>query len=109
MIDSEMSDSNAGARRQRNIRDNLFVLYATINEAIQCKKDIDVQFYDLQKCFDTMWAEETLNDLYDVGMKNEKFALISLMNEKCNVSVKTPVGETEKFQLHFFFFIRTHL
>ena len=88
-----------GARRERNIRDNLFVLYATINEAIQCKKDIDLQFYDLQKCFDTMWAEETLNDLYDVGLRNEKFALISLMNEKCNVSVKTPVGETENFQL----------
>ena len=62
-IDTAMSDSNVGARRKRNIRDNLFVLYSTINEAIRNKKDIDIQFYDLAKCFDTMWAEETMNDL----------------------------------------------
>ena len=98
-IDKAMSDSNVGARQKRNIRDNLFVLYSIINEAIRLKLDIDVQFYDLAKCFDTMWSEETMNDFYDVGVKDETFALISLMNEKCNVKVKTPVGETEKFQL----------
>ena len=42
-----MSDSNVGGRKFRNIRDNLFVIYATINEAIRTKKSIDVQFYDL--------------------------------------------------------------
>ena len=46
-----------------------------------------------------MWSEETMNDLYDVGLKDEKFALLSLLNEKCNVKVKTPVGDTENFQL----------
>ena len=99
MIDNTMSDSNVGGRRKRNIRDNLFVLYSVINEAIRCKKDIDIKFYDLAKCFDTMWSEETMNDLYDVGLKDEKFALLSLLNEKCNVKVKTPVGDTEEFQL----------
>ena len=98
-IDNSMSDSNVGARRQRNIRDNLFVLYSTINEAIRRRKDIDIQFYDLSKCFDTMWTEETMNDLYDAGVKNEKFTLLSLMNEKCKVKVKTPVGDTEMFDL----------
>ena len=97
-IDKTMSDSNVGARRKRNIRDNLFVLYSIINEAVRNKLDIDVQFYDLAKCFDSMWSE-TRNDFYDLGVKDEKFALISLMNEKCNVKVKTPVGETEIFQL----------
>ena len=98
-IDQNMTDSNVGARRKRNIRDNLFVLYSTINEAIRNKKDIDIQFYDLAKCFDSMWVEETMNDLYDVGIQDENFTLISLMNEKCKVKVKTPVGETENFEL----------
>ena len=94
-----MSDSNVGTRRKRNIRENLFVLYSIINESIRRKKDIDIQFYDLAKCFDTMWAEESMNDLYDAGVRNEKFALMSQMNEKCKVKVKTPVGETDTFEL----------
>ena len=87
-----MSDSNVGGRRKRNIRDNLFVIYAAINEAIRNKKPIDIQFYDLAKFFDAMWAEETMNDLYDAGVQDNKFALVSLMNERCQVAVKTPVG-----------------
>ena len=99
-IDDCMSDSNVGGRRKRNIRDNLFVLYATINESVRNKKSVDIQFYDLSKCFDSMWAEETMNDFYDVGVNDDKFALISLLNEKCNVKVKTPVGDTDRFELN---------
>ena len=50
-IDENMSDSNVGARKKRNIRDNLFVLNATIYDAIRNKTDIDIQFYDISKCF----------------------------------------------------------
>ena len=92
-----MSDSNVGGRRKRNIRDNLLVIYSAINEAIRNKKSIDIQFYDLAKCFDAMWAEETMNDIYDVGVTNDRFALISQMNDKCQVKVKTPVGDTDRF------------
>ena len=95
-----MSDSNVGGRRKRNIRDNLFVIYAAINEAIKNKKPIDIQFYDLAKCFDAMWTEETMNDLYDAGVKDQNFSLISLMNDKCQVKVKTPVGDTKRFELN---------
>ena len=38
-----------------------------------------------------MWAEETINDIYDASIKDDKFALIALLNEKCQVKVKTPV------------------
>ena len=47
-----------------------------------------------------MWAEETMNDLYDAGVRNDKFALMSLMNETCQVKVKTPVGDTERCKLN---------
>ena len=99
-IDDSMSDSNVGGRKNRNIRDNLLVIYAAINEAIRNNKSIDIQFYDLSKCFDAMWSEETMNDFYDAGVQNDEFALISLMNETCQVKVKTPVGDTERFQLN---------
>ena len=40
-----------------------------------------------------------MNDLYDTGIKDDRFTLISKMNEKCNVKVKTPVGDTDRFTL----------
>ena len=33
-IDREISDSNVGARRHRNIRDNLFVMGAVLNSVV---------------------------------------------------------------------------
>ena len=41
-----------------------------------------------------------MNDLWEASINDDKFALIYKMNEKCSVSVKTPVGETDKFELN---------
>ena len=99
IIDQNMSDSNVGGRRDRNIRDNLFIVYGIINFALKEKLEIDLNLYDLAKCFDSMWFQETMNDLWDVGVQDEKFALIAKMNEKCRIAVKTPVGITDRFDL----------
>ena len=40
-----------------------------------------------------------MNDLWDAGIQDEKFALIGKINEKCNIAVKTPLGITDRFQL----------
>ena len=41
-----------------------------------------------------------MNVLYDLGVKDDKFALVSALNDKCVVSIKTPVGQTEEFILN---------
>ena len=38
-----------------------------------------------------------MNDLWDVGLQDDKFSLISQMNKKCLIAVKTPVGISERF------------
>ena len=66
-IDKNMSECNVGGRRKRSIRDNLFIIYAVINDALGYQKvDIDIQFYDLSRCFDSQWFEETMNDLWKI-------------------------------------------
>ena len=60
---------------------------------------MDIQFYDIKKCFDAMWSEETMNEMFDVGIQDDRFALLSKMNEMCQVKVKTPLGDTERFSL----------
>ena len=89
IIDESLSDSNVGARKARNIRDNLFVLYAICNSVINGKEDdIDVQVFDVKKCFDALWMDECINDVYDDGFNNDKLPLIYLSNQNANIAVK---------------------
>ena len=55
VVDKSMSSSNIGARKNRNIRDHLFVINAILNEAKNApNKDLDIQIYDVSKCFDKL-------------------------------------------------------
>ena len=78
---------------------NLFIVYGIINYALKEEMDIDMNLYDLEKWFDSMWYQETMNDLWDVGVKDDKFTLISKMNKTCQIAVKTPVGISERFTM----------
>ena len=70
-IDDQLSDSNVGARKNRNIRDNLFVLNAITNSVVNGKEDpIDVQLFHVEKCFDALWVEECVNDIFEAGLNN---------------------------------------
>ena len=55
VIDSELSHANVGSRKGRNVRDNLFVLYATMNSIKEGGEDAcDIAVYDIIKCFDSL-------------------------------------------------------
>ena len=61
-----MTDSNVGARRHRNIRDNIFVINAILNNVRKRKiKGVDVTTYDAEKCFDKLWAKECFNEMFE--------------------------------------------
>ena len=45
IIDNNMSDSNVGGRKKKNIRDNLFIVYGIINFAVQEKVEVDLNLY----------------------------------------------------------------
>ena len=61
-IDASMSNSNIGARRKKNIRNHLFIIYGIINSVVQGQDGcIDIQIYDLVQAFDALW----LDDLFD--------------------------------------------
>ena len=97
VVDRSMSDSNVGGRKNKNIRNHIFVVNSVINEVIQNKKhSIDIEILDYKKCFDSMWMEECVNDLWEAGVQDDQLALIYKINEKVNVAVNTPFGITER-------------
>ena len=102
-LDENMSDSNIGGRKNRNIKNHLMIIYGIINSVIHGNEDcIDVQIYDLEKVFDVLWLEDCLNDIYDTMPKNKRNDKISLLYEsnKVNqVAVKTAVGLTDRVNM----------
>ena len=52
------------------------------------KDNVDVVLYDVAQCFDSLWLEETLNDLYDSGITNRNLKLIQLGNSGAVVGVR---------------------
>ena len=98
-----MSDSNIGARKNKNIRNHLFIIHGIINSVIQGEeKCVDMQVYDLEQCFDALWLEDCLNDLYDSlpdEMRDDKLALVYETNVNNLVAVNTPVGQTDRVNI----------
>ena len=64
IIDEQMSDSNVGARRGKNIINHIFIINGIIMDILNSKsRSIDIQILDYRQCFDAMWLQETLNDM----------------------------------------------
>ena len=102
-IDMEMSDSNIGARRKKNIKNHLFVVYGIINSILNEEDfSIDISIYDLEKAFDAMWLEDCLIDLYDTlpeSQHDDKLALVYETNRSNLAAIKTPVGLTDRVNI----------
>ena len=101
-IDKGMSDYNIGGRRNQNIKNHLFIIYGIINSVINGGENpVDIQIYDIEKAFDALWLEDTMNDLVDTlpqGSQDDKIALIFEANKHNQVAINT-VGETERVEI----------
>lgn len=97
-----MSDSNVGARRNKSIRNHIFVINGIINDVLssKTKKPIDIQIMDNMQCFDSMWLEETMNDLYEAGVTDDNLAILYETNKEVNVAVNTPNGLTVREKIN---------
>ena len=87
-----MSDSNIGASKFRNIRDQLIIIHGIINSVVRGGQSfIEIQIYDIEKCFDALWLDECLNDLVDVlphDKLNDTLSLLYKLNKQ-NLVVET--------------------
>ena len=89
-IDKYMSDSNVGGRKNRGISDHLFVIIGIIQEHCTSQsKPITIQIFDYKPCFDSMWHNKVINELYDAGVQDDKLALLHKIIETNIIKVKT--------------------
>ena len=95
-LDESMSDSQVGARKGKNVRNHIWIVNGIIQDVLSSKSNrpVDIQIYDYKQCFDSLWLQECMNDLYSAGLNDDKFALLYNVNTKVDIAVKTPVGKT---------------
>ena len=71
-----------------------------MNSVKNGKEDqIDCAVYDVQQCFDSLWAQSCINDLYRAGLKNNKLKVLYSENENAKVALKTQNGISERFNV----------
>ena len=98
ILNQNISDSQVGGIKGKSVRNHIWVLNGVICDVLskKNKNPIDLQIYDYKQCFDSLWLEECMNDIYSGGIKDDKFALLYKINSHVNVAVKTPVGKTNR-------------
>ena len=99
-IDKSMSDSNIGARKDKNIRNHIFIVNSIIHDVLSKKNNepIDIMVLYYRQMFEAEYLFECLNDLYEAGIDDDIFSLIYEANRENHVAVQTPNGLSRRFK-----------
>ena len=96
-LEQNMSKFQNGGMRGKGVVDNVFLLRGLLDHAKYLGKEVWVTFYDIEKCFDSLWLQDCINSLWENGIKDDILSLVYFFNTKANIVVESPFGETKPF------------
>ena len=70
-----------------------------VNKNLHLNKETYITFIDLEKCFDKLWLQSGITELWKGGMNHQDAEMILQMNEKAKILINTPVGMTEMIEI----------
>ena len=91
-VNTNMGQFQVGNQSGRAIRDHTFVTHAVVNEARIKGIQLDIQFTDIKQCFDSIWLEDAINDLYLSGVQSRNLNLLFEGNRSTDMCVETGLG-----------------
>ena len=53
-------------------------------------------YRNIEKCFDALWMQECINDLWETGFQNDKLPLLYLENQTAQIAIKTAQGYSKR-------------
>ena len=95
-----ITEWQTGGVNNRAPVDNVMTTTAIIEQNNYLKKNTYLVFTDAEKCFDKLWLKDGINELWRCGTDVRDCVMIKKLNEKAEITVQTPVGNTEPFQLN---------
>ena len=84
----------AGSRSNRGPPDNTFIVNAVIDHSIYIGKSLYVTTYDFEQAFDSLWLQDCVLSLRQLGISDSILQLIYNLNKEAQITVKTPFGRT---------------
>ena len=84
----------AGSRSNRGPPDNTFIVNAVIDHSIYIGKSLYVTIYDFEQAFDSLWLQDCILSLRQLGISDSILQLIYNLNKEAQITVKTPFGRT---------------
>ena len=90
---NQINKFQAGCKPNRSPADQTFMLRAAINHCRYMNRCLYVTLYDYSQCFDSLWLQDCLLSLWNIGVQSETLHNIQILNDTCNIVVKTPAGK----------------
>ena len=95
----KLSPLQTGGVEERSTIDNYMTVLAIIERNTYMGKPTYITFADVEKCFDKLWLDDGIADLWKSGMKTRDCMAIKKLNEIAEAVVETPVGRTREIKL----------
>ena len=77
-----MSKFQNGGVKRKSVTDNLFILKGIIDHSKYLGKGVFITFYDIEKCFDSLWLQDCINALWDNGVQDGSLYFIYLLSKR---------------------------
>ena len=85
-----------GGEKERSCTDNLFITYSVIERNRYMGKPTYVFYADAEKCFDKLWLDDAVIELWKRGTNIRDAMVIREMNKTAKIMIHTPVGDTDE-------------
>ena len=97
---SKVSPMQTGGIKGLSTIDNVMTLLAIIERNSYLNKSTFLTFADVEKCFDKLWLEDGIKELWKNGMGARDCVAIKRLNEIAKATIETPIGTTEEIELN---------
>ena len=95
-----LDPSQTGGQPGRHMIDNVFTILSIIERNTYLNKTTYLTFADVRKCFDRLWLDDGIKDLWMCGVNVRDAMMVRRMNENAKITVDSPVGLTDEFKVN---------
>ena len=93
------SPYQCGGKKGVSTADHTLTVLETINRNRYLGCDTYLVFVDMVKCFDNLWLEDGILELWRAGLDTVDARMIYEMNKKAKAIIETPCGTTDEITL----------
>ena len=65
ILRENMTKFQTSGTKGKGVVDNLFIMRALISNSLYVNQPLFLTFYDIEKCFDSLWLEDCINSLWE--------------------------------------------